>query len=148
LQLIRSLRSALEEHTATVSGQCEIVLGGDRIFLTSALERVSSSTTPWHPNLEEVEAWNGGLVDIHGYQLAPDDFTWHRHTVTGFVSEVLDVAVCNLVPWCLGSGVPSAVTAKYIPHPEASDHLPVDFQVVNSASASRREEHQNSRVDL
>ena len=94
---LTSLRHALVALLGAHDGEHVVMLGGDRNFVTSADQKFSSATHRWHPGRNVLQALDSLLEAIQGYNVCPDEFTWHRHSEGGgFVSEVLDACMCNV----------------------------------------------------
>ena len=132
-QLLSSLRGYASQFSHV---HLRVVMLGDRNFLTSSDERVGSMRT-WHPLGDDVTYWGQISSFLRGYQIIPAECTWARNTNIGFVSEILNAGICNLTSWELGTrSVPLAV-AKYVPHPNASDHMPIELHILDLTKKRR-----------
>ncbi len=75
-------------------------------------------------------AWNALLQDASCSEQLPDEFTWKRHCSTGYVVECLDVSVHNLGVVDRLEHQPTCAVCRYVPHIEASDHVPIELEFV------------------
>ena len=106
--------------------------------MTAENQKLSSARAEWHPGTNVMSAWQGLLESIGATEQCPDEFTWRRQTRNEYCLECLDVAAHNLSPVDQLESQATCTVARYVPHTCASDHSPVEFELVKRQRARQR----------
>ena len=123
--------------------EVDVLAGGDRNFVLSEAERESSAGTALQLAHESVKSWDRLLTDMKGYAVEQPEFTFRRQGrrrdgQAYFVREILDVTITNTDPLDWHDWSIATVARDDVPHPFASDHLPVECRCAYRSSRNKQ----------
>ena len=119
--------------------RCEFIFGGDRNFISSPEQRLSSDPTGnWFPGGPTLQAWSEFQAELGaGTVVEQSEFTWQRISSTSngetrYCKKILDIVGVSLDQGRYLNFSPQSAVVHDMPFPNASDHQPISLMFTDS----------------